>query len=112
MLRSDPASGSYVLLDTLRHPEGRVRGRERIGPLVHRDFARRVAEHLDDGWVHGDFEGVTLVAAPWFLEELTRQLSGSVRQRRSGREFNTPSPEQGASTRALSNPDTSAGSSS
>ena len=104
VLRHDAHPDALVLLDTLRHPQSRARGRDleddrpghhaadhrpggtRFEPRLdarrkeHRLFAREIAEHLDDAWARGAFEAVTLVAPAAFLGDLRQELSGAVRQ--------------------------------
>ncbi len=90
--------GPLTEVETLAHPEGRLRAQdlvtdhagrdggtvgqsphvmaEKVGPHKHEvsEFAHVLANHLEAGRVHGKFDKLVLVAPPAFLGELRNCL--------------------------------------
>lgn len=105
LFEMDSPRGALRELETLAHPEGRQKPRDidsdrpgrafdsrgegrhamvrSVDPRAQgaMDFARRIAERLEQGRTGGAFEGVVLVAPPAFLGLLRKSFGEPLRKR-------------------------------
>ncbi|HEX6362998.1 MAG TPA: host attachment protein [Albitalea sp.] len=77
LLAHDVATDSLVLLHRMLHRASRAPGRPLESP---REFAREIAEYVDDAHAHAEFDTLCIAAPSPFLGELERELSGAVHQ--------------------------------
>jgi protein required for attachment to host cells len=108
LLAHDLASDSLVLLHRMWHPVtcspggdslagrpareaiDRSAGGNRLEPCAdprrtaRLDFAREIADYLDDGHAHREFDTLCIAASSPFLGELQRELSDAVRRTLGG----------------------------
>ena len=105
LLRRDSPSDPLISLQTMEHPESRLKGSQladdrpgheatdnssggnRFEPRSdprrkeHRRFAREIAERLDDALAEDEFKSLWICASDPFLGELKTALSDAVRHR-------------------------------